>query len=176
MYLGRYEQAADAMKKATELSPHDHIMWRNLADSYHQIPSRQAEARQAYQKALETAAAQLKVNPNDTEVLSGIALYDAHLGQTKDAETYISRALQLSPRNSDTLFTSAIVYEIINDREKALQAVDEAVKAGYSLDEIEKEPELRLLQADTRYQRWLHQQKTGSSSTAHTIEMEGIYA
>ncbi len=176
MYLGRYEQAADAMKKATELSPHDHIMWRNLADSYHQIPSRQAEARQAYQKALETAAAQLKVNPNDTEVLSGIALYDAHLGQTKDAETYISRALQLSPRNSDTLFTSAIVYEIINDREKALQAVDEAVKAGYSLDEIEKEPELRLLQADPRYQRWLHQQKTGSSSTAHTIEMEGIYA
>jgi serine/threonine protein kinase/tetratricopeptide (TPR) repeat protein len=165
MYVGRNEEAAAAMKEAADLSPHNHVMWRNLGDSYHQIPSRLADAKQAYQKALETATAQLKVNPNNTEVLSGIALYDAHLDRTKDAERYISRALELSPKNSDTLFTSALVYEIIGHRDKALRALDEAVKAGYSLDEIEKEPELRGLQADPRYEQWLKQEKTRTSST-----------
>ncbi len=167
MYVGKYEEAAEAMKKATELSPHDHTLWRNLGDSYHQIPARQAEARGAYQKALETATAQLKVDPNDPLVLSGIALYDAHLGRVEDAESFISRAIGASPNDSDTLFTSALVYEIIGHREKALKQLDQAVKAGFSLEEIEKEPELRELQTDPRYRRWLQQQqKVESNRTA----------
>ncbi len=93
-------------------------MWRNLGDSYDQIPSRLADARQAYQKALETATAELKVNPRDPDVLSGIALYHAHLGQKEDAEAYIIRALKVSPSNSYTLFTEALVYEIIGHRDK----------------------------------------------------------
>ncbi len=38
MYIGKYEEAADAMKRAADLSPHNHVMWRNLGDSYDQIP------------------------------------------------------------------------------------------------------------------------------------------
>jgi len=170
MYLGRYEDAAGAMKRAADLSPHDHVMWRNLGDSYRQIPGRQADAKWAYQKALETATAQLKVDPNDVEALSGIALYDAHLGRASEAQAHINRALELSPGNSDTLFTSALVYEIIAHRAKALQALDEAVKAGYSLDEIEKEPELRGLQSDPRYRRWL--QKTNLEVSTKTSRID----
>jgi len=65
MYLGKWVEAADAMKHAAEMSPHDHVMWRNLGDSYDQIPSRLADARQAYQRALETATEGLRVNPKD---------------------------------------------------------------------------------------------------------------
>jgi tetratricopeptide (TPR) repeat protein len=32
MYLSRYPEAADAMKRATELDPHNDILWRNLGD------------------------------------------------------------------------------------------------------------------------------------------------
>ena len=159
MYLGKYEEAADAMKRAADLSPHNHVMWRNLGDSYHQIPARQTDAKQAYGKALETAIVQLKINPSDPEVLSGISLYEAHLGQGDASETYIRRALRLSPNDSDTLFTSALVYEIIGRRSEALAAIDRAVKAGYSLEEVEKEPELNALRIDSRYQRWLQQMK-----------------
>jgi len=171
MYVGKFEEAADAMKKATDLSPHNHVLWRNLGDSYDQIPSHRADARLAYQKALETATAQLKVNPNDPEVLSGIALYHAHLGQTGAAAGYIGRALELSPSDSDTLFTSALVYEIIGHRSQALAAIDHAVKAGYSLEEVEREPELRTLRSDSRYQHWLRRTRkvTSDSATATTI-------
>ena len=159
MYLGNFQEAADAMKRAADLSPHDHVMWRNLGDSYRQLPGREADAKSAYEKALQTAMAQLKINPKDTVATSGIALYEAHLGQARLAEVYITRALELGPNDSDTLFTSALVYEIIGHREKALTAVDRAVKAGYSLEEVEKEPELRALRSDSRYQKWLQQTK-----------------
>ena len=54
------------------------------------------------------------------------------------------------------------MYEIIGHREQALKAVDEAVKAGFSLAEVEKEPELRKLQMDPRYQRWLQERRSTS--------------
>ena len=155
MYLGRYQEAADAAKKATDLNPHNHDLWRNLADSYHQIPGRQVDAMTAYQRARDAATDQLKVNATNTQVLSSIALYDAHLGYKNEAERYIARALELSPNNSYSLFTSALVYEIIGNREKALMAVRKAVDAGYSPEEVAQEPELRALHSDVRYQRWL---------------------
>ncbi len=160
MYINRYEDAADAMKKATELEPHNDILWRNLGDSYRQIPSRATEAMSAYQKALQAATDELKVNPNSPEVLSGIALYNAHLGRTKDAETSIGKALRLAPKDSDVLFTSALVHEISGHRGKAVAAIDQAVKAGYSIEEVESEPELRALRSDARYQQWLQQMKS----------------
>jgi serine/threonine protein kinase/Flp pilus assembly protein TadD len=172
MYVGKYEDASAAMKQATEMLPHDHVLWRNLGDSYAQIPSHQADARAAYEKALETATAQLKVNPNDPVVLSGIALYYAHLGRSKDAESFIARALKVSPKDSDTLFTSALVYELLGHRDEALKAVDQAVTAGFSIDEVEKEPELRGLQSDPRYRRWLQERKSQGNTRATRIQQE----
>jgi eukaryotic-like serine/threonine-protein kinase len=162
MYLNRYPEAVDAMKRATELDPHNDVLWRNLGDSYRQIPSRASHATAAYEKALQAANDGLSVNPNNTEALSGIALYDAHLGRKKDAETSITKALILSPKDSDVLFTSALVYEIIGNRNQALQAIDEAVKSGFSVEDVQHEPELRALRSDSRYQQWLQQQKSRS--------------
>ena len=162
MYLNRYPEAADAMKRATELDPHNDILWRNLGDSYRQIPSRISDAPAAYEKALQAASDQLSVNPNNTEVLSGIALYDAHLGRKQDAETSIGKALRLSPKNGDVLFTSALVYEIIGNRTRALEQIDLAVKSGYSTADVEHEPELGALRSDARYVRW-SQQEAGTT-------------
>jgi Flp pilus assembly protein TadD len=156
MYLNRYKEAVDAMERATKLDPHNDVLWRNLGDSYRQIPSRTSAAIAAYEKALQAASDELSVNPNNTEVLSGIALYNAHLGHKSEAEAAISKALKLSPKDSDVLFTSALVYEIIGDRKRALEALVQAVKFGYSVEEIEHEPELRALRSDSRYT--LHQE------------------
>lgn len=163
MYLNRYPEAVEAMKRATELDPHNDVLWRNLGDSYRQIPSRASDATLAYEKALQAATDELSVNPKSTEVLSGLALYDAHLGRKKEAETLISQALRLSPTDSDALFTSALVYEIIGNRNRALEAIELAVKAGYSVEEINHEPELRALRSDPHYR---HLQKTETSQAS----------
>ena len=164
MFLGKWEEAADAMKWATELSPHDDVMWRNLGDAYDQIPSHSADARQAYQKALDLATQQLKVNPKEPNVLSYAALYNAHLGNPEAAQDYIQRAFQVAPKDSDVLFTEALVYELTGHRDMALKAIDDAAKAGYSIEEIDKEPELGALHNDPRYKNWLHQHGPVSGS------------
>jgi tetratricopeptide (TPR) repeat protein/TolB-like protein len=155
MYLKRYPDAADAMKRATELDPHNDVLWRNLGDSYRQIPSRTADANLAYQRALQAAMDELKVSPSNAEVLSGIALYQAHLGRKLEAESSINKALKLAPKDSDILFTSALVHEIIGYRDKAIEEIDQAVKAGYSIQDVAQEPELNELRSDPRYQRWI---------------------
>jgi serine/threonine protein kinase/Tfp pilus assembly protein PilF len=165
VYLKRYPEAADAMKRATALDPHNDVLWRNLGDSYRQIPSRAADANMAYQRALQTAMEELKVNPHSTEVLSGIALYQAHLGRKREAEDYIKNALALSPKDSDVLFTSALVNEIIGHRQKAVAAIDQAVKAGYSIEDVQQEPELKELRSDPRYQRWLQNRSEKSRAS-----------
>jgi hypothetical protein len=58
-----------------------------------------------------------------------------------------------------------LVYEIIGNRQKALAAVGEAVAAGYSLEEVEKEPELRALRSDPRYQEWVRSRREKSSAS-----------
>ena len=85
---------------------------------------------------------------------SGLALYQAHLGRKQIAERAMARAISLSPKNSELLFTSALVYELVGLRSQALKAVDKAYKAGYSFAEIEREPELKRLRLDPRFQNW----------------------
>ena len=105
MYLGKYEEAADAMQRAADLSPHNHVMWRNLGEATSDRPGPKPR-KWAYQKALETAAAQLKVNPKDPEVLSGIALYYAHFGRASEAQKLISRAAGCARKQRHTIYIS----------------------------------------------------------------------
>jgi hypothetical protein len=44
-----------------------------------------------------------------------------------------------------------IAYELAGNRDKALQSLEAAIRAHYSLEEIKNEPELTSLRADKRY-------------------------
>ena len=155
MFVGDNAKAVDAMSKAVELNPHDHTLWRNLADSYRKVPSLADRANPTYEKALAAAQEQLKANPNDKDALSGVALYEAHLGNKAEAQKYIAKATQQAPNDSDVLFTAALAYEIIGDREKAIAELQKSLGAGFSLEDVKREPELQALRSDKRYQRML---------------------
>jgi serine/threonine-protein kinase len=157
MFAGRYADAVPVMERAVQLTPHQHELWRNLADSYRQVPELAKKAPAAYQKALDAAQEELKVNPRSAGALIGAALYYAHLEQKVAALEYIDRALKIGSSDTEVIFTSALVYEIIGDRRRALQSLDRACKSGYSLEVIKHEPELQGLRADPQYQRWLAQ-------------------
>lgn len=165
MFMHRYPEAIGPMQKAVELSPHNHVYWRNLGDAYHQVPSLKGKSVEAYRKALELARQELKVTPNDAESMVSIGLYDAHLGKKAEASTYVSRATAIAPSDADVLFTSSLVYEIIGHRNQALEAIDRSFKAGFALADIEHEPELDSLHSDPRYQNWLKQVRASSPRT-----------
>jgi len=164
MFEGKYAEAVPVMERAVQLAPHKHDLWRNLADSYRQVPGMADKAPATYRKALQAAQEELSVDPHSSSALSGMALYYAHLGQEGEATQYMSKALQSAPRDSDVLFTSALVYEITGRRDEALKALDRANAAGYSLSVIEREPELQSLRKDPRYRQWLQSKSSAQAS------------
>ena len=152
--FGDYPAAVEASLQATAAQSHNDIYWRNLGEAYSYIPGKASQAQQAYRNALDAAQDRIKVDPADSEALSGAALYLAKLNQKKQAIQYLNKAQSVAPKDSDVLFTSALVYEIIGQRAQALAALDKAAKAGYSMSFIERDPELKSLRMDTRYKEW----------------------
>ncbi len=165
MLLGRFPEAVDAMQHAVKLAPLNHDCWRNLGDSYRQVPALRGQANGAYLKALERARAALAVKPGDPDLLSSIGLYSAHLGDNRKSAAFTAEALLKAPGNSSVLFTAALANELTGQRKKALINLAAAAKAGYPLSLIEKEPELFALHADPNYRTWIDQVKTSSAGS-----------
>lgn len=54
-------------------------------------------------------------------------------------------------KDTSVLYYSAVVYELCGQRDKALNSLLGAVRAGEDLNDIQNEPEFVSLRADPRY-------------------------
>jgi serine/threonine-protein kinase len=153
VYQGRYREAVPVMEEAVRLLPTHHMLWRNLGDAY-QWSGQPAKAPPAYKQALKVAQDVLAVSPQDPQTLSSLALYWAKLGQKQNARAHLAQALKLAPLDNEVIFKSALIFELTGDRNRAIAAIKAAWKGGYSLVQIEKQPELAPLRSDQRYRQW----------------------
>lgn len=147
----RYTEAVPMFEKAVELGQKTYLLQGNLADAYRWAPGYQAQAPTAFRQAMELAEAELKVNPRDAEVRSSIAVYQAKLGELKQAQASIRTALAEAPDNVNVQFKAAVVYQLAGQREQALQALEQAVRGGYSAVEVRASPEFRALHSHPRF-------------------------
>lgn len=149
-YQGRYADAAAMFQKATELLPNDDRLWYNLGNAY-SLAGNKTGAQNAYERAAQLAEKAIAARPNDAAVLGMLALYYAKSGKKAQAQEELAKALRLSQNDPQLLFNSALVYELVGDRDRALSALRSAVRAGYSVSEIRSAPELLELRKDSRY-------------------------
>jgi tetratricopeptide (TPR) repeat protein len=153
LYLGRYADAIPVLEQATALGSGDHnayLIWGNLGDAY-KWAGRQPETARAYTKAIDLAATQLSLNPNNGTLLGQLAVFYAKMGDAPRAEDCITSAVKLAPRDPGTLYRSAIVWELAGRRKQSLAALDAALSSGYSPDVARHEPELASLRNDSGY-------------------------
>lgn len=152
-FEGRYADAAPLFEKLVNEGSKDYRVWGNLADAYRWTPDSAEKARLAYRRAIELTREALAVNRRDTEALSALALYLAKSGDAAAALAAARKAESAAPKDPAVLFDAAIVSEIAGRREDALKYLERALRAGYSKDEIQRDPELKRLRADARYSR-----------------------
>jgi serine/threonine-protein kinase len=154
-FQGHYSEAAAAFEKAVDKKATSYIYWGNLGDARRWTPSESAKANDAYSKAIRIVSEKLTAAPNDPEFQSSLAVYYAKSGDAKRAAEALTRLEILPHRTPGSYFKATISYEVTGDRSKALQALEKAIEAHYSLQEIKNEPELTSLRTDRRYQEVL---------------------
>jgi len=151
----RYTDAARMFEKALELEDHDYRIWGYLASACYWTPDERDRAWIIYQRGITMAEEQMKVNPRDPELQSNLALYCAMVGEQNKARTYLQQTADLESNILEVIFRMGNTYEILGEREQALQWIEKALENGYSLSEVKRIPGLRDLREDQRFQLML---------------------
>ncbi|MFQ6081841.1 MAG: protein kinase [Candidatus Aminicenantia bacterium] len=152
-YQRRYADATAMYEEAIKLGENRYTIWGNLADTYRYMPGYSEKEREAYQRAIQLAEKELEINPKDAHLHGNLAFYYAILGNHKNALTKISKARKLAPNDVWVLRKCVQVFELANQRDQALQALEEFIKRGGSIDEVHKDPDLSELRKDPLYQQ-----------------------
>ena len=158
-YQGRYAEANAAYERAVTAAgeregtaTNNPLLWANLGDSYRFLPGHEDDARLAFRRAALLVQKRLAGSASDETERSRLALYLAKTGDGKAARKEIALvsagAIDLASR-----YRLVLAHEALGDRPAALAALADALDAGLSIAEVEREPELALLRADPSYHR-----------------------
>jgi serine/threonine-protein kinase len=148
---GHYAEAAEAYEKALGLEEQDYRLWRNLAAARYWAPGLRPGAAAAYRRAADLAERARAVNPRDPGLLVRLADCYAMLERAAEARSLARRALELAPKDVEVMSVAAAVYEQLGDRTLALRWLERALRGGFSLDTVDRTPDLARLRADPRF-------------------------
>jgi serine/threonine-protein kinase len=145
---GKYEKAAEMERKSIELKPNNYVAWGDLGTAYHWSGNKQAQAVQAYRKAIELAEAVHAKDRENPELLIALADYYAAVGNSERSLILIRQALAMAPENPSVEYQAGDAYETLGQRDKAIPLFAKAIAGGYRTNEFQRNPELAGLRAD----------------------------
>jgi tetratricopeptide (TPR) repeat protein len=161
---GRFGDALAAYRECARLEPEAPLAHRNAGDALARL-GREDEAQAAYERAVELAQAELRVNPNDPGGRAALAVYLAKAGRFEPAREELTRALELAPESAEVLYQQAVVAALSNRPREALGALARAFERGYSPAFAEDDDDLRRLRERPEY---------GALLAAKTTRTKGV--
>jgi len=167
-FMGRYADAARAFEEATTLTPAYYSYWANLGDADRLVPEHAAQAAAAYDRAIQLASGELKMNPKEPIVNARVALCLARRGRIKEAQAHIAIALSVDPTNPRFLYNAAIVANTRGDADTAERYVRESLQRGFNKNEFMRDPEFSALRQRPIFRNLFSQSSTliaGSKKT-----------
>jgi len=152
-FQGQYEMSAEAFEKTLKLDGNSHfpLYWANLGDAYRWVPGKEKKSQQAYTRALQLWESKLERATGDFNLRSRMALYNAKVGKSAEANSFLNELADMKDLNSIYYYRALVTAEINGDRKFALIMLEKALRSGYQKTEIENDPELKQLREDTAY-------------------------
>ncbi|MBD3366850.1 MAG: tetratricopeptide repeat protein [Candidatus Eisenbacteria bacterium] len=147
---GDFDSAERVLLDALAGTPTDYRLWGALGTIRSHM-GKTAESRKAYERAALEAEKLLECSPGDVLLMLDLAGYHGMLGKKAAAGALIESALELGGESFLTLKRIAQAYEVLEERDRALELIEEALRGGYPLSRIESSPGLRRLREDPRY-------------------------
>jgi tetratricopeptide (TPR) repeat protein len=164
-HAGLHADAARMYETALELDDSNPRLWGNLASAYLWLPGRREDAVEAYREAAARAEEDLKLYPQDWELMCLLGGYYAEIGEREKALELTERSLTYKQDDVEMMFQAGHNYEVLGDRETALKWVGKALERGCSRELAERTPELRGLAADPRYKELLERLSLAEASS-----------
>lgn len=142
---GRLEQALGLFRRVAEIKPTFYAGHLDVAQTCVGL-GRTEEANVAYQKLLEVMPNYLLQNPDDSRARLIYASKLGQAGQKEDALREGQKALVLSPGDPVMLYNAACLYVSLDEPERAIEALTQAVEAGYTnFGWMQNDPDLMSL-------------------------------
>jgi eukaryotic-like serine/threonine-protein kinase len=154
---GHPREAADAYRKALALNPISFLAWGNLGFVLEELPGREAEAKAAFEKAIENAETLRTKRPNDADLLSALGRYYACIGNAAKSAPLLRQAVALAPQDPQVLLVAASGNELLHRRADALSFLRKALEAGLARSAVEHERSLAALRSDSEFQKMVTQ-------------------
>ncbi len=146
-YEGKFTEVSQMYQKALELSDKDYRVWGYLAAAYVQIGDR-PKATEAYTRAIRMGEERRNVDPREQELLVNLAGYYAALDSVRRSRELLNIVIGQRPTDVNVLYVIGTVYETLANRKEALRWIGMAIEKGYTIQEINANPELRELRKD----------------------------
>ncbi|MCG6964331.1 MAG: protein kinase [Acidobacteria bacterium] len=154
----RFADAAAMLERATKEPGCTYKTWGNLAFAY-KFGVAPEKAEVTFRRAAQLAEAKLAQSPNDLQVSTDLADYDAMLGQPEAGLKLIEPVIAANPEDPQLVADIAECLWDLGDHSRAFEWVHRAFAAGVERGRFEKRPTLRDLVADPRYQRLVEESK-----------------
>jgi TolB-like protein/Flp pilus assembly protein TadD len=151
-YLRNHDLAITNIEKGIELAPNNHLMWANLGDILTNAKQHD-DARIAYLRARELVTTEIRVNPNDPELMMDAAWIEAMLGEEKTAHARIVKSLEIAPDDPYASYIEGLILVRYDNTDAALASLERAVAKGYSTTILKAEPFLSELRDHPRFEK-----------------------
>jgi serine/threonine-protein kinase len=156
------------MERAAEMEPDNHLIHGNLAEVARFVPGREKQVEQEYRRAVNLARQNADGHAASAFDRSWLSYWLACVRETDSAVAEIEAVLRETPNNKDAQFRAAIVYEMSGLREKALAALERALRLGYSITEVHRSERLYELMKTNVYQELERRVSKQNELAGHT--------
>ena len=146
----RWADAAEMLSKALKLNSHNYMVWANLGIAYEWLDQPE-KAAASYREELPLLEEQSRLKPNDSQIQVELAIRYAKLHQREKALAHVEAALARSPNDPRVLGDAAEAYDDLGDRPRAIGLVVKALGKGATMAQMELNPGLRGVLADTKF-------------------------
>ena len=155
-FEGQVKRSAEMFRQAVRLDQGSYQVWGNLAAAL-DASGRRDEGLEAHREARRLVEERLMVNPRDPALHIALADHLAALNDPAGSRRHLQAALDLKPADAHFFFTLATFYEQrLQQRDRALKALAEAVSLGQTWREVDRSPLLAELRRDPRFQALRH--------------------
>ena len=146
----RYSDAIAAYRQALELNDSDWLAWGNLAYVLSWENGMDSEAVDTFEHAIGLAEESRQRNSRDPWVYNDLGLYYAKTGQRELALQRVARAMVLSPESGEIQAAAAEAFELLGERDRAIELAKKAIDIGFPWQQFQRNPELADLLLDPR--------------------------